>query len=302
MADFLPRHGLRQAEPIYNYLKDTPDMTAATFPVAAAQGRYPRRRALCQLRCRSRLPIPVQFLHHHQCGAANRAADRRRYRRHRARAMPNRTSPRFFITDDNYARNKNWEPILDRLIELREKEGFRIRLLLQVDTLCHKIPALSKRPRGPAAPPCSSGLKTSIRQSLAGAKKRQNKIWEYQEMFHAWRKAKVMTFAGYILGFPTDTPESIARDIEIIKKELPVDILEFSIGRPFPAPEDHKVLHMKGVPVDPDLNKYDLGHACTAHPIMSKDTWEQVYRDAWTRYYSDEHVEDHHAPRGWRRA
>ena len=24
---------------------------------------------------------------------------------------------------------------------------------------------------------------------------------------------------------------------------------------------------------------------------MSKETWEQVYRDAWTRYYSDEHVE-----------
>ena len=25
--------------------------------------------------------------------------------------------------------------------------------------------------------------------------------------------------------------------------------------------------------------------------IMSKETWEQVYRDAWTRYYTDEHVE-----------
>ena len=37
----------------------------------------------------------------------------------------------------------------------------------------------------------------------------------------------MMTYAGYILGFPTDTPESIARDIEIIKKELPIDILEF---------------------------------------------------------------------------
>ena len=110
-------------------------------------------------------------------------------------------------------------------------------------------------------------------------------------MFHAWRKAKVMTYAGYILGFPTDTPESIARDIEIIKKELPVDILEFFYLTPLPGSEDHKILHMKGMPMDPDLNKYDLEHACTAHPIMSKETWEEVYRDAWTRYYSDEHVE-----------
>ena len=32
---------------------------------------------------------------------------------------------RFFVTDDNFARNKNWEPILDRLIELREKRGLQ---------------------------------------------------------------------------------------------------------------------------------------------------------------------------------
>ena len=130
-----------------------------------------------------------------------------------------------------------------------------------------------------------------------GAKKRQNKIWEYQEMFHAWRKAKVMTFAGYILGFPTDTPESIARDIEIIKKELPVDILEFFYLTPLPGSEDHKMLHMKGVPMDPDMNKYDLEHACTAHPIMSKETWEQVYRERLDALLLRRACRDHHAAR-----
>ena len=39
------------------------------------------------------------------------------------------------------------------------------------------------------------------------------------------------------------------------------------------------------------MNKYDLEHVCTAHPIMSKETWQRVYRDAWKRYYTDEHVE-----------
>ena len=124
-----------------------------------------------------------------------------------------------------------------------------------------------------------------------GAKKRQNKIWEYREMLLAWRKQKVMTYAGYILGFPTDTPATIARDIEIIKKELPVDILEFFYLTPLPGSEDHKNLYMRGVPMDPDMNKYDLEHACTAHPLMSKETWTQVYADAWKRYYTDEHVE-----------
>jgi hypothetical protein len=71
------------------------------------------------------------------------------------------------------------------------------------------------------------GLENINPESLLGTKKRQNKIWEYREMLLAWRQHNVITYAGYILGFPTDTPESIARDIEIIKKELPVDILEF---------------------------------------------------------------------------
>src|SRR5262249_3326637 len=118
----------------------------------------------------------------------------------------------------------------------------------------------------------------------------QNKIWEYREMLHAWRQAKVMTWAGYILGFPTDTPESIARDIEIIKRELPIDILEFFCLTPLPGSEDHKVLHMRGVPMDADMNKYDLEHVCTSHALMSKETWTQVYRNAWSRYYTDAHV------------
>ena len=31
---------------------------------------------------------------------------------------------RFFITDDNFARNKDWEPIFDRIIEIREPTGW----------------------------------------------------------------------------------------------------------------------------------------------------------------------------------
>ena len=30
---------------------------------------------------------------------------------------------KFFITDDNFARNKEWESTFDRLIELRERDG-----------------------------------------------------------------------------------------------------------------------------------------------------------------------------------
>ena len=40
------------------------------------------------------------------------------------------------------------------------------------------------------------GLENINPKSLMGAKKRQNKIWEYREMLQAWRAPKVMTWAG----------------------------------------------------------------------------------------------------------
>src|SRR5271169_2078187 len=47
---------------------------------------------------------------------------------------------RFFITDDNFARNAHWEQLFDRMIQLRVGEGLPIGFTIQVDTLCHRLP------------------------------------------------------------------------------------------------------------------------------------------------------------------
>jgi len=207
------------------------------------------------------------------------------------RANAARGIVRFFVTDDDFARNRNWEAILDRLIDLRERQGFQLSLVLQVDTLCHRIPGFIEKAARAGCRSVFIGLESINPQSLMGAKKRQNKIWEYREMLQAWRRVHVSTHAGYILGFPSDTPESIARDIEIIKKELPVDLLEFFMLTPLPGSEDHKNLYLSGVALETDLNMYDTEHACIEHPRMTRQQWLQAYNGAWNAYYSKQHVE-----------
>lgn len=197
----------------------------------------------------------------------------------------------FFITDDNFARNQDWEPILDKLIELRQGEKLNISFIIQVDTLCHKLPGFIEKSKLAGVKRVFIGLENINPDSLVGASKRQNKITDYREMLLAWKKVGIVTYCGYILGFPTDTRESILRDVEIIKKELPVDLLEFFYLTPLPGSADHKKLFLEGVPMDPDLNKYDLNHAVTAHPRMSKTEWEETYRTAWKNYYTYDHVE-----------
>ncbi|WP_338719870.1 radical SAM protein [Devosia sp. XK-2] len=198
---------------------------------------------------------------------------------------------RYFITDDNFARNKDWEAILDRLIHMREVEGLNFNFIIQVDTLCHRIPNFIEKCSRAGVTRVFIGLENVNPANLKDAKKRQNKITEYRAMLQAWKKWKVITYAGYILGFPTDTPERIMHDIDVVKRELPVDILEFFFLTPLPGSEDHQKLHRAGVAMDADLNKYDLNHYTTAHPAMSKTQFEKVYADAWSRYYSLDHVE-----------
>src|SRR5438309_11235097 len=147
---------------------------------------------------------------------------------------------RFFITDDNLARNGMWEELFDRMIKMKVDERMDIGFTIQVDTLCHKIPNFIEKATKGGARRVFIGLENINPDNLIGAKKRQNKITDYREMLQKWGEHGAITCAGYILGFPGDTKESILRDIEIIKRELPVDILEFFFLTPLPGSEDHK--------------------------------------------------------------
>jgi radical SAM superfamily enzyme YgiQ (UPF0313 family) len=198
---------------------------------------------------------------------------------------------KFFITDDNFARNRAWESLLDRMIALRENEGLVFAMTIQVDTLCHKIPRFIEKAGRAGVDRVFIGLENINPEALEGSRKRQNDITEYRAMLQAWHGIGALTLAGYILGFPTDTPESILRDIRIIQRELPVDLLEFFILTPLPGSQDHKELVARGVPLEPDLNTYDSAHVTAPHARMSKDAWADIYRRAWDAYYTPAHVE-----------
>lgn len=198
---------------------------------------------------------------------------------------------KFFVTDDNFARNRNWEAFLDCLIELRETEKLKFTLIVQVDTLCHKIPNFIEKCIRAGVDQVFIGLENINPDNLASSKKRQNKITDYREMFLAWKKHPVVLTAGYIIGFPNDTRASVLRDIEVLKRELPVDVLSLSILTPLPGSEDHKNAVAAGTWIDPDLNKYDLTHCVFKHPKFPGDQLDRTYREAIASFYSPDHCQ-----------
>lgn len=280
-----------ELKPVYNYMDDLPNIEGVASPLLPAERVHLTAGATTSFDAGRGCPFTCSF-----CTIINVQGRKSRRRSPEdietiVRANVAQGLHSFFITDDNFARNKDWEIILDKLIDLREVEKLNISFIIQVDTLCHKLPNFIEKAKRSGVKRVFIGLENINPDSLLGAKKRQNKITDYRQMLLAWKHAGIVTYCGYILGFPGDTPESIINDIEIIKRELPVDMLEFFYLTPLPGSEDHKRLHESGIAMDEDLNKYDLNHDVTDHPIMSRQEWRDTYRKAWETYYTDEHVE-----------
>jgi radical SAM superfamily enzyme YgiQ (UPF0313 family) len=278
-------------QPLYNYMDDLPSLEGVAVPILPAAQIKRTGGGITSFDAGRGCPFLCSF-----CTIINVQGRKSRRRspddiERIVRQNVAQGVQRFFVTDDNFSRNVDWEKILDRLIELREVHKLKIRFVIQVDTMCHRLPHFIEKAARAGVVRVFIGLENINPDSLVGARKKQNKITEYRKMLLGWKHAGITTIAGYILGFPNDTPESIARDIKIIKRELPIDLLQFFCLTPLPGSEDHQRLYKAGVAMDPDLNKYDVEHVTTGHPLMSKAQWQQAYRDAWAAFYEPEHFE-----------
>ena len=278
-------------KPLYNYMADLPSLDGAPMPILPATRIKRTGGKITTFDAGRGCPFLCSF-----CTIIN--VQGRKSRRRSADDIEKivRTNlaqgiNRFFITDDNFARNTDWEKVFDRLIAMREQEKLNLKFVIQVDTMCHRLPHFIEKAGRAGVARVFIGLESINPSALLGARKKQNKVAEYRKMLLEWKQAGVTVFAGYIVGFPGDTPESVLHDIQIIQRELPIDLLEPHCLTPLPGSEDHQKLYKAGVYLDPDLNKYDLEHVTTPHSTMSAEEWQKLYHDAWANYYSPEHLE-----------
>jgi radical SAM superfamily enzyme YgiQ (UPF0313 family) len=86
----------------------------------------------------------------------------------------------YFFTDDNFARNPAWEPILDGLIEIRRKEAIDFQFMMQVDVLAYRIPGFVAKAAEAGCTQVFIGMETLNQDNLAAAGKRQNRVADYR--------------------------------------------------------------------------------------------------------------------------
>src|SRR5262249_27100477 len=120
-------------KPVYNFVNDYVPLESAPKPVAAARDI-------------ARLNVPCVDAGRgcpYQCSFCTIINVHGRKSRSRSpgdlagilREYAKLGRGKLFLTDDNFARNPDWEAILDQIIALRERENLKFRLYLQVDAL-----------------------------------------------------------------------------------------------------------------------------------------------------------------------
>ncbi len=270
-----------------------PDISEAPFP--APDGRYMKKFALPfmgTVDCSRGCPFNCSF-----CTVVNVQGRKMRHRSAETilAAVENNYVNgihEYFFTDDNFARNPEWERILDGIARLREKKGMNITIMMQVDTRCHKIPGFIEKAARAGCSQVFIGMESINPKNIEAAGKKQNKVEDYAEFIEAWHSEGVATHVGYIIGFPFDTPESVRGDINRLKNEIKVDQASFFMLTPLPGSRDHLEMVMSGRRMDPDLNKFDSFHVVMDHPLMTKDEWLATYNEAWESFYSFDNLRD----------
>ena len=275
----------------YNFLDTKPELSSSKVPV------LPRKHmkkfaisTLGTLDCGRGCPFNCSF-----CCVINVQGKKMRYRNIKGLKNAIRENYKkynvkdYVFTDDNLARNNNWEKIFEMLIELREKENITIDFFMQIDTKSYNIPGFIQKAARAGCAQAFIGVESLNPKNLSDVGKVQNKVENYVEMNKYIQQNHIKTHAAYILGFPNDTEESIKKDLDNLIN-IGFDQASFFIMTPIPGSMDHKILFEQGVKMDSDLNKYDSFQPVKDHPNISRKKLLELYKYAWKKFQSNENI------------
>ena len=277
-----------QLKPVYNFLQNKPGLLSAPMPV------FPKNllnsyavKNFATLDCGRGCPFDCSF-----CTVINVQGRVMRCRpvdsifKMIRESYLNQKISFYFFTDDNFSRNRNWEAIFDGLIRMRREENIPITFMLQVDMQSHRIPNFVSKAAEAGCTQVFIGLESLNEKNLEAVEKKQNKVHDFKNMIAMYQEAGISTHAAYIIGFPFDSEESVALDMERLREEYNVPQASFFMLTPLPGSLDHKTAFSKGRVMDSDLNNFDSFHATFRHEQMGSGAWARAYESAWKNFYS----------------
>jgi hypothetical protein len=211
-----------------------------------------------------------------------------------------------FFTDDNTARNPRWRELFSELSRMRDEENIPFTFMMQSDLAARKMPGgdFFKLAARAGCNQVFFGVESVNRENLRSKDKFQNQVSEYKDLIDHCHSLGITCHAGYILGLPFDTPESLKQDVAELQR-MRFDSASFYILSPLPGSKDHQRWWRERRWMHEDFNTYDSAHVAVKPERMSCEELREAYKHAWEQFYSTDHMvnvlklwkRDHHSYR-----
>jgi hypothetical protein len=173
------------------------------------------------------------------------------------------------LLDDCFLLNK---PHAMAVVDMLGRYGMKFTITSRIDMLQGKIKYL--RDRGLAM--VLVGIESMNDESLLDGNKLET-VHQMLEFFDELRDNNVYLWGSYIVGFGTDTEESIKADIQQLNE---IDILTgtmLAIETPYWGTPLHQRLMREGKIIDHDPAHYDSCHLVWRHPTFDPDQGREIF-------------------------
>jgi radical SAM superfamily enzyme YgiQ (UPF0313 family) len=174
------------------------------------------------------------------------------------------------ILDENFGTFRKHSAEVARLLH---KHGMRWIALCRVDTLARNFEEWTELGLFGA----HLGIESLNDRSLTGAAKRIDHLASI-ELLERMRRHNMFVQVFYMIGFEEDTPESVRRDVESLKK-LDFDIAQIQILTPYPETGQRALIEEKYGIFDRDPSHYNSRNLVWNHPHISPAAMREL--QAW---------------------
>lgn len=186
-----------------------------------------------------------------------------------------------FFSSDNFNKYAGAEQLLDAMIE----ERLELPFFAQCDTQVVRQPDFVAKLARAGCFQMFVGVESLSREALVHARKSHNQPARYAELLRLCRENGITAHFSTILGFPEDTHESLADQLEAFCALGP-EVASFWILTPIPGTEQYADFRRRGLVTEPNLDRYDAICPTWRHPNLSAaelGTWLSAYHRRFYR-------------------
>jgi Radical SAM superfamily len=167
------------------------------------------------------------------------------------------------FTSDNFNKYPEVEALLESMIEKR----IRLPFFVQCDAQIYRQPDLVRLLAQAGCFQIFVGAESFDSRTLQSAHKFHNTPAKYAEIVRLCRDHGISSHFSNILGFPSDTEDSIREHLETLRRLAP-DVASFYLLTPIPGTEQYEEFRRGGLLTEDNLDRYDGSSMTWRHPAL----------------------------------